>query len=175
MPDINTKVFLKINAPVGKSKLLDAFGRAGAEWAILAMLGWYVAGVFINGLPEKWLILPPLVFFVASWCVGWLIGLGMAINLREPRPHVNSTQVKLLFSPLMSWKSFPSDHSMSAGLLVFLSFIFNLPGAWATIPMALWVMWGRVYAGLHYPLDVLGGVSVALFASAVSYYIVKML
>lgn len=175
MLDLNTKVFLKINAPVGKSKLLDAFGRAGAEWVILAMAGWYVAGVFIIGLPDKAKIFWPLAFFAVAWCVGWTIGLVMGLSIREPRPYITNPQTKLLFKPLMNWKSFPSDHSMSAGLLVFLSFIFNLPGAWATIPMALWVAWGRVYAGLHHPLDILGGVGVAVFVAALARYVVNFL
>ena len=175
MMDINTKVFLKINAPVGKSKLLDAFGRAGAEWVILAMLGWYTAGVFINCMPEVWPVLIPLIFFLGSWCLGWLIGLGIGMSLREPRPYVNNPQVKLLFRPLMSWKSFPSDHSMSAWLMDFMDYIFHLPGAWALAPMALWVAWGRVYAGLHYPLDIFGGIGVAVFVSALAGYVVNFL
>lgn len=175
MTDLNTKVFLKINAPVGKSKLLDAFGRAGAEWVILAMLGWYVAGAFINGLPEKEKVIWPLIFFVSAWCVGWAIGFGMGISLREPRPYVNNPQVKLLFQPLMNWKTFPSDHSMSAWLLVFMAYYFHLPGAWALVPMALWVAWGRVYAGLHYPLDILGGIGVAAFAASSAYYVMSLL
>ena len=53
--------------------------------------------------------------------------------------------------------------------------MFHFPGAWATIPMALWVMWGRVYAGLHYPLDILGGVGVAAFAATLVYYVNNLL
>ena len=173
--DINTKIFLKINSFAGKSKLLDSFGRAGAEWVILAMLGWYAAGVFINVLPEKWPVLWPLIFFVAAWCVAWLAGMGMGISLRESRPYINNPQTKLLFRPMMSWKTFPSDHSMTACLLIFLSFMFHLPGAWALIPMALWVVWGRVYAGLHYPLDILGGMGTAAFAAALAYYAMSLL
>jgi len=168
--DINTKIFLKINGSVGKSRLLDSFGRAGAEWVILAMLGWYAAGVFINGLPEKWPVLWPLIFFAAAWAVGWLISLLISMTMHEPRPYVTNPQTRLLFQPLMSWKTFPSDHSMSAWLIVFMAYIFNLPGAWALAPMALWVVWGRVYAGLHYPLDILGGMGVASFAAALAYY-----
>ncbi len=173
--DLNTKVFLKINSPVGKSRWLDSFGRAGAEWVILAMAGWYAAGVFIIGLPEKFKIIWPLAVFAVAWCLAWLVGLGLGISLREPRPYVLNPQIKLLFKPLMSWKTFPSDHSMSAGLFIFLSFMFHLPGAWATIPMAAWIMWGRVYAGLHYPLDIFGGVGVAAFVSALVYYVNNLL
>ena len=175
MTDLNTKIFLKINSFVGKSKLLDSFGRAGAEWVIVAMIGWYIAGVLIDRMPDKRLVFFPLFFLAFAWSVGWVINLLISLSMHEPRPYISHPQTRLLFQPLMSWKTFPSDHSMSACLFVFLSFMFNLPGAWATIPMALWVAWGRVYAGLHYPLDILGGAGVAAFAAALSYYVITLL
>ncbi len=173
--DINTKIFLKINGLVGKSKLLDSFGRAGAEWVVIAMGAWYIAGVLIDRMPNKRLVFLPLIFFAAAWAVGWLISLLISMTMHEPRPYVTNPQTRLLFQPLMSWKTFPSDHSMSAWLLVFMAYIFHLPGAWAMIPMAAWVMWGRVYAGLHYPLDILGGMGVAAFTAALAYYTTNLL
>ncbi len=175
MTDINTKFFLKINGLVGKSKLLDSFGRAGAEWVIITMVAWYIAGDLIDRMPDKRLVFLPLVFLAAAWTIGWLINLLIAMSIHEPRPYITNPQAKPLFKSLMSWKTFPSDHSMSAWLIVFMAYIFNLPGAWALIPMALWLGWGRVYAGLHYPLDILGGMGVATFAAAVAYYAMSLL
>ncbi|MEK7131395.1 MAG: phosphatase PAP2 family protein [Patescibacteria group bacterium] len=171
MVDLNTKIFFKINGSVGKSKLLDSFGRAGAEWVIIAMTAWYIVGVLVDRMPDKRLVFLPLVFLAAAWAIGWLINLLISLSMREPRPHISYPQTRLLFQPLMSWKSFPSDHSMSAWLIVFMAYIFNLSGAWALAPMALWVVWGRVYAGLHYPLDILGGIGVASFVAALVYYL----
>jgi membrane-associated phospholipid phosphatase len=31
--------------------------------------------------------------------------------------------------------------------------------------MALWVGWGRVYAGVHYPADILGGIIMAVLVA----------
>ncbi len=173
--DINTKFFLKINGLVGKSKLLDSFGRAGGEWVIIAMVAWYVSSVLIDRMPDKHLVFLPLAYFAAAWVVGWLVNLLIGMSLREPRPYVNSHQTKFLFKSLISWKTFPSDHSMSAFLMIFMAYIFHLPGAWALVPMALWVVWGRVYAGLHYPLDILGGITTAAFAAALAYYVMNLL
>jgi undecaprenyl-diphosphatase len=175
MLDLNTKILLKINGLSGKSKLLDSFGRAGAEWVVVAMIGWYITSDLINGLPDKRLVFLPLVFFGVAWIIGWLINLLIGMSVREPRPYVTNPQTKLLFKPLMSWKTFPSDHSMSAWLIVFMAHIFHLPGSWALVLMALWVVWGRVYAGLHYPLDILGGLGVAVFVVALSYYVMNLL
>jgi len=170
--DLNTKILLKINGLVGRSKLLDSFGRAGGEWVIIAMIGWYIASDLIDRMPDKRLVFLPLVFFGAAWTAGWLINLLIGMSVREPRPYVTNPQIKPLFKSIMSWKTFPSDHSMSVFLMFFMACIFRLPGAWALLPMALWVVWGRVYAGLHYPLDILGGLGVAVFAAVLANYVI---
>lgn len=166
--DLNSKIFFKINALVGKSKLLDSFGRAGAEWVMVAMIGWYTVAVLVDRMPDRRMVLVPLVFLGVSWCVGWGINLLLAFSVREHRPYIAYPQAKTLFKPMMSWKSFPSDHSMSAFIILFTACTFNLPGSWALFPMALWVVWGRVYAGVHYPLDILGGLGVAVFVAAIT-------
>ncbi len=173
--DINSKLFLKINSPVGKSKLLDNFGRAGAELVLIAMVGWYFTSALVGGLPDKSQALLPLFFLGGAWLVGWLINLGLALAVREPRPFITYPQVKTLFRPLMSWRSFPSDHSMAVFTIVFTAHIFQLPSAWALIPMAIWVVWGRMFAGVHYPLDVLGGLAVAGFVATITNYILIVL
>ena len=61
----------------------------------------------------------------------------------------------------MSWKSFPSDHAMSAWLFVWLAVALAVPGWPVLVVFALIVSWGRVFAGVHYPLDILGGCAVA--------------
>jgi undecaprenyl-diphosphatase len=173
--DLNTKILLKINGLIGKSKLLDSFGRAGAEWVIVAMIGWYITSDLIDNMPNKRLVFLPLVFFGVAWLIAWLINILIGMSVREPRPYITNPQTKLLFKPLMSWKTFPSDHSMSAFLIFFMACIFHLPGAWALLPMALWVVWGRVYAGLHYPLDILGGLGVASFVAILAYHVINLL
>lgn len=171
--DLNTKIFLKINALVGRSKLLDSFGRAGAEWVIIAMMGWYTGAVWVAKMPDKRLVFWCLAFLAAAWCVAWLIDLGMAFTVREPRPFVSLPFAKVLFKPFMSWKSFPSDHGMSAALIFFMACVFGLPGTGALGLMALWVGWGRVYAGVHYPLDILGGTAVAGLVASVASVVVR--
>jgi undecaprenyl-diphosphatase len=112
---------------------------------------------------------------VAAWAVGWLINLLIGMSVREPRPYITNSQIKPLFHSLVSWKTFPSDHSMSAFLIFFMACIFHFGGAWALAPMALWVVWGRVYAGMHYPFDILGGISVAVFAATLVDYTMSLL
>lgn len=168
--NFNTRLFFVINKLIGRSPWLDAFGRAGAEWVITGMLAWYMGSAFIGYFPAWRGAFWPLLFFGASWALGWIINIGLGALAREPRPHIKFPESKLLFTPLMSWKSFPSDHAMTAWLIFFLAIIFRLPFAWSLLPLALWVSWGRVFAGVHYPFDVLGGAAVAGGAAVLSYY-----
>ncbi len=165
----NTRLLLKINGLVGKNPWLDAFGRAGAEWVIIAMAAWYGVSVLVTRAPDWQFVFWPIAFFAGTWLVAWGLDLLVADIVREQRPAVKHAEVKLLFKPLMNWKSFPSDHAMSAWLIVFMAGMFNLPGVEGLALLAVWVSFGRVYAGVHYPLDILGGFSIA-FASAIASY-----
>ncbi|MBI5728744.1 MAG: phosphatase PAP2 family protein [Candidatus Magasanikbacteria bacterium] len=166
----NVKLFFKINGFVHKNHWLDAFGRAGAEWAIVAMTGWFSASVFIERWPSRRAAMLFLAWTLLVWLVGWLIDIGIGYLAHEPRPHITYPESRLLFTPMQKWKSFPSDHAMAAWLMVFLANLARLPGAIALFPLALWVSWGRVYAGVHYPGDILGGLVMAGLAAGVSHF-----
>ncbi|EKD44008.1 MAG: phosphatase [uncultured bacterium] len=167
----NQRLFFKINALIGKNRWLDAFGRAGAEWVIVGMGGWYGAISFIlyYGNPTKmWL---PIFALAIAGGVAWLTSNLIAEFVQEVRPRMTFPECKILFWPMYSWKSFPSDHTIAAFLIFFFAIIFNFPTAWMMLPLVLWVGWGRVYAGVHYPGDVLGGFGLSVIISIISYFI----
>jgi len=168
----NVRLFFKINElQAKKNRWWDAIGRAGAEWAIVAMVAWYGAATVIDQAQNNQVILVRFLTLGIAWICGWLINVGIGLLVKEPRPHVTYPESKLLFQPKMSWKSFPSDHAMSAWLIFFLSVVFALPGVEVLFFLALWVCWGRVYAGVHYPFDTIGGMLVAALVSMVALYI----
>ncbi|HLD60757.1 MAG TPA: phosphatase PAP2 family protein, partial [Patescibacteria group bacterium] len=138
----NAILFFKINSLVGKNRWLDAFGRAGAEFVIVAMLGWYMASSLIAARPQVAIV--PIVLLALAVVFGWVFNVGIGLLIKEPRPHVTYPQSKLLFTPMNSWKSFPSDHAMIAWLIFFMAILFALPGLEMLLPLALWVSWGRV-------------------------------
>ncbi len=167
--NLNVSLFLKINSLIGRNRWLDLFSKAGAEFVIIAMLGWYVASVFLSGNTAKETVLVRVGTLAVAWLMGWLIDLLIAVIVKEPRPQVTHPETRLLFQPIMTWKSFPSDHAMSAFLMVFLALMFGLPGVEGLLAMAIWVCWGRVYCGLHYPFDLVGGMAVAALVTVISY------
>lgn len=87
---------------------------------------------------------------------------GLLIN--DPRPFVIAHTLPLI--PHGPDNGFPSDHTV---LCMTLAGIVALQRKWfgsVLIVLALLVGASRVLAGLHHPIDVLGGVSIALVAVA---------
>ncbi len=173
--NFNVLLFQKINRLVGKYRWVDAVGRAGAEWIVIAMVGWFVMSEVAAYGTNKPALLWPLLFLGTAWTLGWFINIVIGIIVQEPRPHITHPESKLLFTPLMNWKSFPSDHAMSAWLIFFMALVFHLPWSWGLCPLALWVSWGRIYAGVHYPFDIVGGAAVAGLVAMLSFYVLVVL
>ncbi len=164
----NTKLFLKINTLVGKNRWLDAFGRAGAEWVIIGMGGWYVAISFILHYGNPYLMWLPIFTLAGAELVGLFFSNMIGLIVHEVRPRLSIPEIKILFMPASLWKSFPSDHAMSAFLIFLMAIIFGFPTALGLLPLVLWVCWGRVYSGVHYPGDILGGLTLAAFVSVLA-------
>jgi len=154
----NVRLFFKINSLVGRYRWLDVFGWFGAELAIFLMLAVYIVYLFFNF--SLYPIGESIPVFIIAWIIGFLLSLLIGYLVKSPRPYItHPEQVKKKINTLFGWKSFPSDHSMTAFLILFLS--IGNPLAWIFLALALLVGFGRVFTGVHYPLDVIGGAFVA--------------
>lgn len=173
--NLNYRLFLKINAKTGQNHWLDSFGRAGAEWVIVGMGAWYVSVSLILNFGNKFAMYLPIVTFAICAGIGLILSNVISLFVRQVRPRLRFPEIRILFWPVSSWKSFPSDHALAAFLIFFLALVFNFPTAWGLLPLAIWVVWGRVFAGVHYPLDILGGFSLAGLISMISYFILQFL
>lgn len=142
----------------------DRFYRYAAYYTIyiLAVFVFLVAlGTFgFSGLGD-------FFFFAAFQMIALLFAL-IASNLTgllwpHARPKKEHRQVKQLYKPLSDWKAFPSDHTISAFILAFgLVFIGAHPLFLVlAFLIASFVGYSRIYAGLHYPRDILGGIAYA--------------
>ena len=105
---------------------------------------------------------PRLLFWVAlgDLC-GQLISYGLKQAIGRERPNLVYTEPKpLVHAPHDG--SFPSGHAaVSFACATLLS--FYLPrGAPLFFLLAAAIAWSRVYVGVHYPLDVLGGAALGV-------------
>lgn len=145
-------LFRAINNLAGSSVVLDAFGVFFAVYMINLIL---VMVVVISAMRKK-----IDIFFISlfSGVLGYLISQGIAAVNFRPRPFVFLEDVNLLISKSHLSKSFPSDHATLAYALAASLFFFG-EKKWGTtaLVMAFFVSFGRVYVGVHFPFDVLGG------------------
>jgi undecaprenyl-diphosphatase len=126
----------------------------GVVWLVL--LGALAA---LGGKTGRWAALAGLAALVA--------GLASAEVLKslvmQPRPFLSLPDVRLLVSPPSSY-SFPSVNvtyafaASSGAALTARRLLDRLPvWGWGFLTLAVAVSYSRVYVGVHYPGDVLGG------------------
>lgn len=159
----NQSVFLAVNASANAPALLIEIAKVLASGAI------YLA---VLSLTFLWVRRGRAVRFVLlDATVSALVGLGLAQMIAaiwyHPRPFEIGLGRQLIAHAAEA--SFPSDHAtMMFGLAIPLLCAAQTR-RWGSIQMLLGlaVAWSRVYLGVHFPLDMIGALSVAIFASLV--------
>jgi undecaprenyl-diphosphatase len=159
MLSTDAAVFHWINGFAGHSRMLDAIMIAIANYS-------------------------PIIACWAHWRADWqraaalagvaaLVGLGVGqlvgMLLPRARPYlVTSATVLVMHAPDTS---FPSDHAILAfALTTVLATVSRTLGAWL-FAFSLVLLVARVYIGVHYPTDVIGG---ALLGAASAWAIVRL-
>ena len=97
--------------------------------------------------------------------------------LQEHRPITELPQIKTLIHPMQNWKSFPSDHTAMAFIFALVMLFFGFP-LWLVVVgfiCAFTVAFARIFVGVHYPGDILGGIVLGVLVSYFSVYIYKIL
>ncbi|MFA6135969.1 MAG: phosphatase PAP2 family protein [Candidatus Paceibacterota bacterium] len=84
----------------------------------------------------------------------------------RPRPFETLSIDSLISHP--AGGAFPSGHTVFLFALVFVVFLLNKKWGWTFGVLSLVSVIGRVMAGVHWPVDILGGIIVAF----VGFYIV---
>lgn len=147
-------LFLAINSNYQRSELVDVF------LCILTKFGGIPFLVVLSGLLyargyRSWAyaIIAAIICYSA-------VGLGTRIFIDRPRPYITYPWIHHLQTVYNS--SYPSGHSMG---IASLCGILLAERNKLTIPMAIGVVAvpiSRIYIGVHYPLDVVGGVMIGL-------------
>lgn len=145
-------------------------------WKVITFLGnggwfWLVAAAVLL-IPKK--TRRTGIVALLSMAIGFLITNLLLKNIvARPRPFDTYTEIIPLITRPTDF-SFPSGHTCAsfACALVFFRMLPEKYGIPAVI-LAGMVAFSRLYLGVHYPGDVLGGFLVAVFASILAYYLVQ--
>ena len=164
------KLMRLINGMAKQYKWLDYFGIFCAVYLI-----WFMAalalGMFFY-VPKSINRLRYLMILLASSVGAYLAATLVGFTYGRARPFVSFGSLHQLIATSFSHKSFPSSHSTLAFALAFSVLMFNRPLGILMLILAVLVAWGRVYVGVHYPLDVLAG---AFLGTGVSLIIYRLL
>ena len=99
----------------------------------------------------------------ASFALGLGIAQIMLLFLHRDRPY-DAGVSNLIVDKTVDW-SFPSDHAIASTSIVF-AWAFNGMRRWLWVfaGLAALICFSRIYVGMHYASDILGGMAVALLA-----------
>ena len=129
---------------------LSYAGRLGLLWVVLAL----AFGAVYRRWGTLWLTL--IAVALADWTA-----MGIKALVDRERPSMEYADPKTLV-PLPHDASFPSGHaSTSFAAATMLSFAFPRLAP-ALFVLAAAVAFSRVYVGVHYPLDVIGGAALGI-------------
>ena len=140
------------------------------HWIIPLVILWIVL-IWRGGKKGRWL------------AVALVIGLGLSdfisSHLLKPwvgrlRPCWSLDNIRVLVNCAGRF-SFPSSHATNATTIATLFAFFYPRGKWLYFLLAFLVGYSRIYVGVHYPLDVLGGFLLGISIGWLVYLLVQKL
>jgi undecaprenyl-diphosphatase len=171
---LDNQIFDIIHSLSGKSQILDWFGIFCAKYLIFIMVLVFVIWWLElkrtkpsenwPGLGKrKWLDLFVVILSVVAGIVSnYVISF---IHFRV-RPFILHDIAVLIGFPL-SVKSFPSDHAAVAFAIALAVWFYNKKLGWTFLVAAVFVGLGRIFVGVHYPVDIVVGAVVGLVVALV--------
>ena len=135
----------------------------GIFWYTMLALTWLLQGLVYS---------LQIVYLVLGSLCGTLIYKVLKIKTIRPRPYQVHQVIRMGERPLDHF-SFPSGHTATA-FTIFLLTVYFFPKKEVFVIGALYAIacgYSRIYLGQHFPLDVAGGIMVAIFTLILSIYI----
>ncbi|MBJ9985730.1 undecaprenyl-diphosphatase [Acinetobacter sp. S40] len=156
LSELNNTLFLWINASVTPSPFLLKSAIFISHDLIGVYLGLCTILLVKTSLNYKRAYLHSILMVLIGVCIAAIIDH----FYYHPRPFV--LRLGHLLVSHAANNSFPSHHMLTISILAF-SFLYQDCKKLGTIGMliAALVGWSRVYLGVHFPLDILGGILMA--------------
>ncbi len=168
LSNFNQDLFLQIFNFSRHNPILDFLMVFGAEYLIFLM--WFL--IFIFALKGNHKERKSLLLFLISWPILFLIIKFIHLFLFEQRPYI-ANQIIPLISYRVTDASFPSRHASSSFAMAFAFLYFKSKYGGPLLLLATWVSISRVYVGVHYPLDILGGFVIGILSPLLAQNFLK--
>jgi undecaprenyl-diphosphatase len=152
---INQDLFLKINDLAGRNVWMD---KLAVFFAV------YVGYIIVAYLIYLWFIKPGSrrmisVALIAAVIARFVVTSIIRFLYFHPRPFI-VMQVHQLIPE--SGSSFPSGHAAFFFALSAVTYLSNRKLGWTLFVLSLLMGLARIYAGVHWPLDIVGGIIVGI-------------
>ncbi|WP_293795403.1 undecaprenyl-diphosphatase [uncultured Bosea sp.] len=163
MSTLDTDLFLALNAGANPNPYIALFAIAVTRFAIL-LVPCYIVVLWIQDSRRRRLLAFALVLaLVIAIVLSFLTGL----VIFRPRPFMAGLGNSLVEHRPSA--SFPSNHTLVfAVCATVLALVRQYGTACLATVIGLVVAWSRVYVGVHYPSDLLGGIILAVPAAMIS-------
>jgi undecaprenyl-diphosphatase len=156
--DVNGSIFDAINGLAGHATIADDAMKFAAEYVIFGVFALVVASWFVrSGNDES----RRIAVYTAVLTGALSIAAVMVIQhfYVHQRPFVTRSDVVLLVKHSAD-ASFPSEHATAAFALAAGIAVYRLRYGLLLAALAALISFARVYVGIHYPYDVLGGAAI---------------
>lgn len=175
MTDLDTTLFFQINDLAGQWRLLDEWWRFWAnDYVVPSLLVGMVGAWWFRSDRSGRLVL--VCAFVALGLANVMVAGSNALWFR-PRPFTTHDVNLLFYYP--SDSSFPSNSAAVVWALAWVIYMGENAEnkkknrekmlRWIGIGVALLMGVGRIWVGIHYPLDILGGAVVGIVAGQTAW------
>lgn len=165
----NTALFYLIFNLSNHNPLLDYLMIFGARYLIFAVFLLSLILIFKGTINEK----KAFLLIILALPIAVLIIMGIHLFLYVPRPFVT-----LHLTPLYPYNpdaSFPSRHASIMAATAFSYLYYKSKWSILFLILMLWVGISRIYVGVHYPIDILGGILVGIVSLILAKQIIKLL
>ena len=156
--DLNGSLFDAINDLAGHVTVADEAMKFAAEYVIFAVFALAAASWFMRGGSDE---SRRIGVYTAVLAGALSIAIVMVIQhfYVHQRPFVGRTDVVLLIKRSAD-ASFPSEHATAVFAVATGIAIYRLRYGLVLLALAVLISFARVYVGVHYPGDVLGGAAI---------------
>lgn len=166
----NQQIFNAVHSLAGKSRLFDILAIFLADYLGYLLI---LAALYLIFVHKKNTSRYQIFLFIA---LSLIISRGLLTEIIryfifQPRPFIS-----LSFNPLVSSSvnsSFPSGHAAFYFTLAFS--LFNIDRRWSLMLAVGALLMGiaRIFAGVHWPFDVIGGLLVGFFSILIVHFLLS--
>lgn len=159
--NLDFRLFEFVNQFAGRNDLIDQFVLLFSKYGPL-LFGFLFVWIWFSKkgdrLENRTFVLLALTIVLLTLCTNKVLEYSF---FRE-RPFVHHS-VTLLIEKSIDDPSFPSNHAAGAFAIAFAIFWRNKKLGLLVMIFALFMAISRLFVGVHYPLDVMVGMMIALF------------